>query len=104
MSQHLTSDRLLSAIVVGEGRTGAHLTSRPAHWIKGWILLTTGWQPAPFDALSADHYGRAIKRCLAIIFLSGHYARRLDGFNRVVYRIERPDVVVVSCLGYYGDS
>jgi Txe/YoeB family toxin of toxin-antitoxin system len=36
--------------------------------------------------------------------LSGYYARRLDGFNRVVYRIERPDVVVVSCLGHYGDS
>jgi Txe/YoeB family toxin of toxin-antitoxin system len=36
--------------------------------------------------------------------LSGHYSRRLDGFHRVVYRIERPDVVVVSCLGHYGDS
>ena len=36
--------------------------------------------------------------------LSGHYARRLDGFNRVVYRLERPAVVVVSCLGHYGDS
>jgi toxin YoeB len=36
--------------------------------------------------------------------LSGHYSRRLDGFNRVVYRLERPDVVVVSCLGHYGDS
>ena len=21
-------------------------------------MLTTGWQPAPFDALCADHYGR----------------------------------------------
>lgn len=36
--------------------------------------------------------------------LSGYYSRRLDGFHRVVYRIERPDVVVVSCLGHYGDS
>ncbi len=36
--------------------------------------------------------------------LSGHYSRRLDGFHRVVYRIERPDVVEVSCLGHYGDS
>jgi toxin YoeB len=36
--------------------------------------------------------------------LSGHYSRRLDGFHRVVYRIERPDVVVVSCLGHYGDA
>jgi len=35
----------------------------------------------------------------------GHrFARRLDGFHRVVYRIERPDVVVVSCLGHYGDG
>lgn len=36
--------------------------------------------------------------------LSGYYSRRLDSFHRVVYRIERPDVVVVSCLGHYGDS
>ena len=36
--------------------------------------------------------------------LSGMYSRRLDNFHRVVYRIERPDVVVVSCLGHYGDS
>ena len=36
--------------------------------------------------------------------LNGYYSRRLDGFHRVVYRIERPDVVVVSCLGHYGDG
>ena len=36
--------------------------------------------------------------------LSGYYSRRLDGFHRLVYRIERPDVVVVSCLGHYGDG
>lgn len=36
--------------------------------------------------------------------LSGHYSRRLDSFHRVIYRIEQPDVVVVSCLGHYGDS
>jgi len=35
--------------------------------------------------------------------LSGYYSRRLDGFHRVVSRIERPDVVVVSGLGHYGD-
>jgi toxin YoeB len=35
--------------------------------------------------------------------LTGYYSRRLDGFHRIVYRIERPDVVVVSCLGHYGD-
>ncbi len=58
MARHLTSDLLLSAVVVGEGRTGAHRTSRPTHWIEGWNLLTTGWQQVPFDALCADHYGR----------------------------------------------
>ncbi len=36
--------------------------------------------------------------------LSGYFSRRLDGFHRVVYHIEPPDVVVVSCLGHYGDS
>ena len=35
--------------------------------------------------------------------LGGYFSRRLDGFHRVVYRIERPDVVVVSCLGHYED-
>ena len=35
--------------------------------------------------------------------LTGYYSRRLDGFNRVVYRLERPDVIVVACLGHYGD-
>ena len=35
--------------------------------------------------------------------LAGYHVRRLDGFNRVVYRLEKPDVVVVSCLGHYGD-
>jgi toxin YoeB len=36
--------------------------------------------------------------------LSGYYSRRLDGFNRVIYRIEKPDVVIVSLLGHYGDT
>lgn len=36
--------------------------------------------------------------------LSGYYSRRLDGFHRVVERVELPDVVVVSRLGYYWDS
>ena len=58
LGRHLTCDLLLSAVVVGEGRTGAHRTSRPANWIEGWNLLTTGWLLVPFDALCADHYGR----------------------------------------------
>jgi toxin YoeB len=36
--------------------------------------------------------------------LRGYYSRRLDNFHRVVYRLEKPDVVVVSCLGHYGDT
>ena len=42
-----------------------------------------------FEALRAD--------------LTGYFSRRLDGFNRIVYRLERPDVIVVACLGHYGD-
>jgi toxin YoeB len=42
-----------------------------------------------FEALRAD--------------LTGYYSRRLDGVNRVVYRLERPGVIVVACLGHYDD-
>lgn len=42
-----------------------------------------------FEALRAD--------------LTGYFSRRLDGFNRIVYRVERPDVIVVACLGHYRD-
>jgi len=58
LRRHMTSDLLLSAIVLSEGRSGAYRTSRPEHWLAGWDMLTRGWEAVPFDALCADHYGR----------------------------------------------
>ena len=33
----------------------------------------------------------------------GHHSRRLDQANRIIYFVKEPRVVVVSCLGHYGD-
>ncbi len=35
--------------------------------------------------------------------LSGQWSRRIDKFNRLVYRIQDEAVVILQCLGHYGD-
>ena len=50
------------------------------------------------DPLHASHRFEALRGDL-----TGYFSRRLDGFHRIVYRLEQPDVIVVSCLGHYGD-
>ena len=35
--------------------------------------------------------------------LSGQWSRRIDKFNRLVYRIQDEAVVILQCRGHYGD-
>ena len=35
--------------------------------------------------------------------LSGQWSRRIDKFNRLVYRIQDEAVVIIQCRGHYGD-
>ena len=35
--------------------------------------------------------------------LSGHWSRRIDKFNRLVYRIQDEALVILQCRGHYGD-
>jgi toxin YoeB len=33
--------------------------------------------------------------------LQGHWSRRIDAKNRLVYRVVRPDLIVISVIGHY---
>lgn len=35
--------------------------------------------------------------------LSGYWSRRIDDFNRLVYRVTDDEIVIVSCRFHYGD-
>jgi tRNA(fMet)-specific endonuclease VapC len=58
MVRHVTTELLLSAVVLAEGRVGAYRSSDPIRWCRRWDLLTEGWDIVPFDAACADQYGR----------------------------------------------
>jgi len=36
--------------------------------------------------------------------LSGHWSRRIDDTNRLVYRIEEKKLIIVNCRTHYGDK
>jgi len=36
--------------------------------------------------------------------LSGHWSRRIDDDNRLVYRLEGDHIVIVQCKGHYDDK
>ncbi len=36
--------------------------------------------------------------------LSGFHSRRIDGANRVVYRLTADSVEIIQCRGHYGDK
>jgi toxin YoeB len=33
----------------------------------------------------------------------GFWSRRIDGLNRIIYKVEREQVVIVQCGGHYND-
>ena len=35
--------------------------------------------------------------------LAGHYSRRIDAANRLVYRIEGDNIIIIDCKGHYDD-
>ena len=35
--------------------------------------------------------------------LSGHWSRRIDNYNRLVYRIQDEGLVILQCRGHYDD-
>ncbi|MCL2549185.1 MAG: Txe/YoeB family addiction module toxin [Symbiobacteriaceae bacterium] len=36
--------------------------------------------------------------------LQGYWSRRIDGSNRIVYRIEQDQLIILQCGGHYGDK
>jgi toxin YoeB len=35
---------------------------------------------------------------------SGYWSRRIDEANRIVYKVEANQIVIVQCGGHYGDK
>ena len=35
--------------------------------------------------------------------LAGHYSRRIDDVNRLVYRMENEAIIIIDCKGHYDD-
>lgn len=33
----------------------------------------------------------------------GYWSRRIDGANRIVYKVERDQIIIVQCGGHYDD-
>jgi toxin YoeB len=33
--------------------------------------------------------------------LSGYWSRRIDEYNRLVYKVEGDDTIIISCKGHY---